>query len=49
MFFDLQKYPSLGRYHRNSVPVKEYGILYEYYDADDENKTNPETVYWIVG
>ncbi|XP_065214171.1 protein inturned [Planococcus citri] len=41
-----KKISNIGRYSRNSLPVKEFGMLFEYNEPDDRNNS---TVYWVVG
>ncbi|KAK7605303.1 hypothetical protein V9T40_007161 [Parthenolecanium corni] len=45
-----QKKPcSVGKFQRNNLSVKEYGILFEYHDQEDISKRSAPITYWIVG
>lgn len=39
----------MGKFQRNVMPVKEYGILFEYCGTDENEKKSTRTSYWIVG
>lgn len=44
-----KKVPTVGKIQRNTMPVKEYGILFEYCGTDEDHKKSTRTSYWVVG